>query len=928
MKLSSSNYLLSSRTFAVLTAVIVLIVVIARVGAFDRPAPPQDPDRPARAMGVCPPFPLRDEAGKVIDPVRGVNDGVPYSPKQTCGAAGCHDYAKITEGFHFTQGKGEAMPPEYAARYNWASSPGNYGGNWCSPAPLYRQLAPKRNSNPHTIDMTSFDFVTATCGNCHPGGGPMEYDRDGRRYDQRMAEQGSGLIPGGENGLDGDYYKARWSETGVIEADCLLCHMPEYDYGARNAQLANLNFRWAATDGARLGKIVGKVAAAEKPRVEYNKDHFDADGNVALHIVRTPRNETCLNCHWKPGWKKRGASFTPHTDVHLAKGLKCVDCHTAGSGASDSRIRGREVHQIGKGDDPSGWVRNDLDNTVRSCESCHADGTLGAPVAKHTWLPPLHLDRIACVTCHIPRRYTKAALVQASDVFNPAPRITPPPKHIWTFYDQDMKFWNHYGELDLFTVKDQPVNEFRPTLIRYKGKIFPANQVHSSWVGFEEDGKPGLNQLFMRDFFAMWTQHLSDPTNKYPELASITDDNKDGAIEVNRPEEIDALLAATRAYLAATGFPLEGRRLVYVSDDRKHSSAAMFEVLPHEPYEATPYASVYKYSHNVLPAKAALGAGGCKDCHAADSAFFFAPVVRYPFGPDGKPVYAAQHDIIGYDGSPREYGGVVAATQTFFRWLTVIVIGGMLIHIVLDIIARRRHAAAIPEDSADQSILRFNSHFLAQHLLLMTSVILLLFSGMFVFGTRYPGARWASALTGVLGGLDFWRVVHRVGASILVFVCGYHAIYSLIHPEGRRDFVLLLPRRRDFREFAQNLMWMVGKRRERPRFGRFAYFEKFDYWAVFWGCAIFFASGLAMWFPGMVRTVLPAVSPALFDALKEAHAHEAVLALLAIAVWHVYNVHLRPGRFPGSFTFIHGRIGRKEMTTEHPLEFIKELIHG
>jgi thiosulfate reductase cytochrome b subunit len=927
MKYSFSNHFLSSRTSAVLAAATVSIVILARAGAFGQPVSPQNTDRPARAIGVCPPFPLRDEAGKVIDPVRGVNDGVPYSPKQTCGAAGCHDYKKITEGFHFTQGKGEAMPPEYAARYNWASYPGNYGGNWCSPAPLYRQLAPKRNSNPRTIDMTSFDFVTATCGNCHPGGGPMEYDRDGRRYDQRMAEQGSGLIPGGENGLDGDYYKARWSETGVIEADCLLCHMPEYDYGARNAQLANLNFRWAATDGARLGRIAGKVAGGEKPRVEYNKDHFDADGNVALHIVRTPRNETCLNCHWKPGWKKRGASFTAHTDVHLAKGLKCVDCHTAGSGASDARIRGREVHQFGKGDDPSGWVRNDLDNTVRSCESCHTDGTLGAPIARHSWLPPLHLDRIACATCHIPRRYTKAALVQASDVFNAAPRITPPPKRIWAFYDQDMKFWNHYGELDLFTVKDQPVNEFRPTLIRYKGKIFPANRVHSSWVGFEEDGKPGLNQLFMKDFYSMWLQHKNDPS-KYPQLARIRDDNGDGMIEVNRPEEIDALLAATRAYLAATGFPLEGRRLVYVSDDRKYSSAAMFEVLPHEPYEATPYASVYKYSHNVLPAKAALGAGGCKDCHAADSAFFFAPVVRYPFGPDGKPVYAAQHDIIGYDGSPREYGGVVAATQTFFRWLTVIVIGGMLIHIVLDIIARRRHAAAIPKESADQSILRFNSHFLAQHLLLMTSVILLLLSGLFAFGARYPGAGWASALTGFLGGLDFWRVVHRVGASILVFVCGYHAIYSLIHPEGRRDFVLLLPRRRDFREFGQNLMWMVGKRNQRPSFSRFAYFEKFDYWAVFWGCAIFVASGLCMWFPNIVRNLIPAASPALFDALKEAHAHEAVLALLAIAVWHVYNVHLRPGRFPGSLAFLHGRIGRKEMEVEHPMEFIKELIHG
>jgi len=646
MRLLSSNYSLSSNAFAVFIALVILVSVVAWASALDPAATPRNADRPTRALGVCPPFPLRDEAGKVIDPVRGINDGVPYSPKQTCGTAGCHDYAKITEGFHFTQGKGEAMPPEYAARYNWASSPGNYGGNWCSPAPLYRQLAPKKNGSARTIDMTSFDFVTATCGNCHPGGGPMEYDRDGTRYDQRMAEQGSGLTPGGENGLDGDYYKARWSETGVIEADCLLCHMPEYDYKKRNAQLANLNFRWAATEGAGFGSIVGKIAAGEKPVVEYRKDLFDETGNVTVHIAPSPRNDTCLNCHGKPDWKKRGASFSAHTDVHLANGLRCVDCHTTGSRASDPRIREREVHQIGKGDDPSGWVRNDLDNTVRSCESCHTEGTLGAPIARHSWLPPLHLDKIACATCHIPRRYTKAALVQASDVFNPAPRITPPPKHIWTFYDQDMKFWNHYGELDLFTVKDQPVDEFRPSLARYKEKIFPVDRVHSSWVGFEEEGKPGLNQLFMKDFYSMWLQHKNDPS-KYPQLARIRDDNGDGMVEVNRPEEIDALLEATSAFLKNTSFPMQGKRLVYVNDSRKYYSGSDFREIPHWEYEATAYASVYKYSHNVLPARSALGAGGCTDCHSKQAKFFYGAVLDRPFMESGASGWISNYTIVG-----------------------------------------------------------------------------------------------------------------------------------------------------------------------------------------------------------------------------------------------------------------------------------------
>ena len=99
----------------------------------------------------------------------------------------------------------------------------------------------------------------------------------------------------------------------------------------------------------------------------------------------------------------------------MRAGLKCIDCHPSGSVADDERINEREMHQFGKGDDPGGHVRDDLDNTCLDCVSCHTTGKLGASVAEHSWLPPLHLDEIACQTCHIPERAVKAALVQAGD---------------------------------------------------------------------------------------------------------------------------------------------------------------------------------------------------------------------------------------------------------------------------------------------------------------------------------------------------------------------------------------------------------------------------------------------------------------------------------------------------------------------------------
>jgi hypothetical protein len=268
--------------------------------------------------GVCPPFRLRDEEGNVINPVAGENAKKPYSPKQTCGQ--CHDYDKITQGYHFMQGKGEEPTADQKARCLWASKPGNYGGTWCSPAPLYKYLSPKKSESAAMMDMTSFAFFISPCSACHPGGGSAEFDREGKRYDLWMSDPASGFSSGRGNNFDGDYYKARWSETGVLEADCLLCHLPEYNISERKKQLGAWNFRWAATAGAGFAKVTGSVSDNKPVEVAYNKERFNEDGTVEPHIVREPRNEVCLGCHAKPGWKKRGANFRPRTDVHLRAG--------------------------------------------------------------------------------------------------------------------------------------------------------------------------------------------------------------------------------------------------------------------------------------------------------------------------------------------------------------------------------------------------------------------------------------------------------------------------------------------------------------------------------------------------------------------------------------------------------------------------------
>lgn len=119
-----------------------------------------------------------------------------------------------------------------------------------------------------------------------------------------------------------------------------------------------------------------------------------------------------------------------------------------------------------------------------------------------------------------------------------------------------------------------------------------------------------------------------------------------------------------------------------------------------------------------------------------------------------------------------------------------------------------------------------------------------------------------------------------------------------------------------------NFAFFLGLRRSRPRFTRYGYLEKFDYWAVFWGMTIMVGTGVVRWFPAEFARIAPAW---LYEASNVAHTDEALLASMAIFFWHFYNVHLRPAVFPMSWVFIHGRASVHEMEEAHGAE-LDELL--
>jgi cytochrome b subunit of formate dehydrogenase len=132
----------------------------------------------------------------------------------------------------------------------------------------------------------------------------------------------------------------------------------------------------------------------------------------------------------------------------------------------------------------------------------------------------------------------------------------------------------------------------------------------------------------------------------------------------------------------------------------------------------------------------------------------------------------------------------------------------------------------------------------------------------------------------------------------------------------------MVPGPKDAKHAVQNLLFFVGLRKERPNFPRFTYFEKFDYWAVFWGVLIMVGSGFVRWFPDLTVKYFPSWT---YEIAHFAHADEAILAGLAIFVWHFYNVHLRPGIFPMSKVFLTGRLTMSELKHEHPAEYAEVM---
>ncbi|MGC2111464.1 MAG: cytochrome b/b6 domain-containing protein [Candidatus Korobacteraceae bacterium] len=301
--------------------------------------------------------------------------------------------------------------------------------------------------------------------------------------------------------------------------------------------------------------------------------------------------------------------------------------------------------------------------------------------------------------------------------------------------------------------------------------------------------------------------------------------------------------------------------------------------------------------HNILPSSDPLStinhanlAKTCGQCHPGANEKFIAFQVHQ-------------------DGTAKASFGdkVIGMISRFYIWMIVCVIGGMVLHNL--IVFRKKlilHRIGQP-----RILFRMTLGQRIQHLALLISFFTLVLTG---FALRYPSSWLAAIFVHEL----VRSYIHRIAGVVLIAVSMFHLWYVVRKPNGRQLIKDMLPDWKDVTDARDAFRYYLGYSDQRPMFSRFTYAEKMEYWALVWGMFVMASTGLMAWFKVAVGRHVPGWW---VDAAITIHWYEAVLATLAIIVWHLYGVMFDPDAYPMNWSWYDGKMSIEHYEHEHPLDF-------
>jgi len=511
---------------------------------------------------------IYDEFGHLVRP----DDRplMPFSPKETCRK--CHDYGKISRGWHFNAADSGV-------------SPGRKGEPWILVDPLAATIVPlsyrkwEGTFRPSDLGLSPFEFLTRF-GHHVPGGGVGELAGETEDY-------------------------MRWQVSGPLDVNCQMCHNgdPAQNQAEFGVQVMRQNFRWAAAASSGFATVQGSASempdnydlysavppeASDQiaPQVAYNASRIDPAGRVFFDVPRRMPPSQCEFCHSTrvidPAHPER---WEAEEDVHTAAGMTCVDCHR--NGIDHLIIRGYEGEALERGSSGAAGF---------TCRGCHLggendgvprEGRHSAPRPEHRGIPPVHFERLSCTACH-------SGPWPGGMTF----RVKTSRAHALGIPKSDTS-------ADALPPIQSPV-----FALQSNGTFAPHDIVWPAFWAYR--GTAGLRVI--------------PPAVIRPLVASLPVDTTQSAASrrVLRPSGIASVLHRLHEMDSSAGEP------VYASGGGAYTLAADGTILRRPATEARPY--LWPIAHDVRPKEQSLGIRGCTDCHATDAPFHFGVVgVSSPF---------------------------------------------------------------------------------------------------------------------------------------------------------------------------------------------------------------------------------------------------------------------------------------------------------
>ncbi|MDD8018691.1 MAG: cytochrome b/b6 domain-containing protein, partial [Bacteroidota bacterium] len=235
---------------------------------------------------------------------------------------------------------------------------------------------------------------------------------------------------------------------------------------------------------------------------------------------------------------------------------------------------------------------------------------------------------------------------------------------------------------------------------------------------------------------------------------------------------------------------------------------------------------------------------------------------------------------------------------------------------------RKVHDQIEQEHADERQYQRFSRLNRILHIAMIVSFISLALTGMTL---KFSYTGWASILSRIFGGFEVAGYIHRIAATIMVIVFVTHV--TDLFRRKKKEFgswknmlfgaYTMLPTKKDLFEAIGSIKWFIGKG-PRPQYGRWTYWEKFDYFAVFWGIFIIGSTGMTLWFPELFTNILPGW---FINVATIIHSDEALLATGFIFTVHFFNTHLRPEKFPMDLVVFTGRMPVEELKRDKPAEY-------